>query len=560
MVIKIAARQSDLARLQAYEVGKALQAAAGLAKLGNLKIEYTFRSSLGDQRADDPLWKMPEKGVFTEDFVADLKSGRVDMVVHSWKDLPIQERDGTRIVATLRRADSRDVLLVRRDAWSARCVSADRAATTFRILTSSPRRIYNLEPFLKWALPWRSLAGASGVPELEFVPVRGNIATRIGKLVNPPLAESFDAIVVAKAALDRLLSSAPYGEEFPESAKNLREDLRAVDYMVLPLSVNPTAAAQGALAIEARTDRADLIALCEKMDSKTDRECVELERQELARHGGGCHQKIGVSIFERPFGRVEFVRGLTDAGVVLNEARVVGKLAWPKAKNISEVFSGDETYRRTFQIERKKNSEASPGLAELAKGFASQNQVSSGRVKGLFVAREEAWPESLNSKTLREDKTVVWTAGLATWKKLAERGVWVHGSTEGLGETEDSRLEVLNEESIDWMKFSHDQVGDGALAIYSLHSEVLDDHALRSVRFYFWRSGTQFRAALKAAVSDSAVAKAMKTGYHGVGPGRSSKTVREGLGPLGFNEDDLKNRFAIFYNEADFLKKIGLGK
>ena len=64
------ARKSDLARLQAYRVGESLQ-----RKFPDLQIEYRFRASLGDINQNDPLWKMPEKGVFTDDFVADF-SGR----------------------------------------------------------------------------------------------------------------------------------------------------------------------------------------------------------------------------------------------------------------------------------------------------------------------------------------------------------------------------------------------------------------------------------------------------------------------------------------------------
>ena len=70
----IAARQSDLARLQAYRVGHELQRVEQ-----GLEIEYAFRASLGDKNLEDPLWKMPEKGVFTEDFLGDLIEGRADV-------------------------------------------------------------------------------------------------------------------------------------------------------------------------------------------------------------------------------------------------------------------------------------------------------------------------------------------------------------------------------------------------------------------------------------------------------------------------------------------------
>ena len=108
--VRIAARHSDLARLQAYRVGDALKRAHP-----GLEIVYNFRASLGDLNQTDPLWRMPEKGVFTEDFLKDLTQDAADLVVHSWKDLPTEPRPETEIVATLARADARDLLLFRRD-------------------------------------------------------------------------------------------------------------------------------------------------------------------------------------------------------------------------------------------------------------------------------------------------------------------------------------------------------------------------------------------------------------------------------------------------------------
>src|SRR5690606_36426306 len=109
--------------------------------------------------------------VFTEDFAEDLRAGKTDLVVHSWKDLPTARRPGTRVAATLPRADVRDVLLMRRDRWR-----EVRPGDPVSILSSSPRRAYNLAPFLAWALPVRDL-------RIEFAPVRGNVTTRIRKLV-----------------------------------------------------------------------------------------------------------------------------------------------------------------------------------------------------------------------------------------------------------------------------------------------------------------------------------------------------------------------------------------
>ncbi|MBC7371099.1 MAG: hydroxymethylbilane synthase, partial [Bdellovibrionaceae bacterium] len=166
MRLKISARKSDLARLQAYQVGNALK-----KKFAELEIQYNFRESLGDKNLTDPLWRMPEKGVFTEDFVQDLLDGNTDLVVHSWKDLPTAPRIGTQIVATMPRADQRDLLLFKKN-------DADkvRSSKHLKVFSSSPRRAYNLENFLKTHMPY-------GLRSVEFCNVRGNIQTRVRKMM-----------------------------------------------------------------------------------------------------------------------------------------------------------------------------------------------------------------------------------------------------------------------------------------------------------------------------------------------------------------------------------------
>jgi hydroxymethylbilane synthase len=138
MRVTIASRRSDLARIQAYQVGEALTSAHP-----QIEINYSFHESLGDRNQNDPLWQMPEKGVFTQDFREGLLSGDFDLVVHSWKDLAIEEDPETEIAATLPRADARDVLLVREEGWP----EVERSGV-MTILTSSPRRSYNLDTFL----------------------------------------------------------------------------------------------------------------------------------------------------------------------------------------------------------------------------------------------------------------------------------------------------------------------------------------------------------------------------------------------------------------------------
>ena len=178
MRIRISARKSDLARLQAIQVGQALQ-----KKNPKIEIQYLFRESLGDKNLKDPLWKIPEKGVFTEDFLQDLLEGSSDMAVHSWKDLPTAEKSQTMIACTLPRADSRDLLLMKKSSWG---------KSNLLIYSSSPRREYNLGTLLPELIPW-------DVKGLKFESVRGNIQTRVRKLIEDP---NTDALILAKAAME----------------------------------------------------------------------------------------------------------------------------------------------------------------------------------------------------------------------------------------------------------------------------------------------------------------------------------------------------------------------
>ena len=269
---------------------------------------------------------MPTKGVFTEDFVSDLIEDRADLVVHSWKDLPTAPREFTEVAATLPRADGRDLLLLRRDR-----LDAMRESGSASLLTSSPRRAHNLGNFLRTALPFP-------LARVSFVDVRGNVPTRLRKM----LAADADGLIVAKAALDRLLESdalaGQCGAEYESVRLELRAALAQCRWMVLPLSINPGAAAQGALAIEIRRDRADLRERLAAISCASTLRTVERERAILAGYGGGCHQKIGVAVLSRPYGEIVYLKGLTDAGQTLDQARLERASSVPRASSATALF------------------------------------------------------------------------------------------------------------------------------------------------------------------------------------------------------------------------------
>jgi hydroxymethylbilane synthase len=473
MRLTIGSRRSDLARIQAYLVAEALRATDP-----QIEIDYSFHESLGDKNLNDPLWKMPEKGVFTQDFREGLLRGDFDLVVHSWKDLAIEIDPETEIIATLPRADARDLLLVREDRWAEIETSG-----VMTILTSSPRRAHNLDSFLRQALPAK-------LNDLNFANVRGNVPTRVRKL----LESEVDGLIVAKAALDRLLAAPAEGaDDFLDTKKELRAALSQCRFMVMPLRENPSAPAQGALAIEISRRRDDMRSLIAPINCADTFSAVEHEREILRSYGGGCHQKIGASVLRRSFGEVTFLRGVTDDGRVLDGCslqaskprppRVSPELLWPVDKADSDWFTRE------------------PISAEDSLSFSETVSVSESgprgrRSKALWIAKAEALPDDWRVPAGQ----VVWASGVQTWRRLARRGVWVNGCAESLGEQEPAHIETLVGEPLNWLKLTHeDGYTDGEMPLAGTYrltpkTEAVD---LRGKRQFFWKSGSSFQRALK---------------------------------------------------------------
>jgi hydroxymethylbilane synthase len=486
MRVTIGSRRSDLARIQAYQVGEALRAAHP-----QIEISYSFHESLGDKNLNDPLWKMPEKGVFTQDFREGLLRGDFDLVVHSWKDLAIEIDQETEIIATLPRADARDLLLVRADRWPT--VEASGAMT---ILTSSPRRAHNLDSFLRQALP-------AQLTELNFVNVRGNVPTRVRKL----LQSEVDGLIVAKAALDRLLEApAVEADDFVETKRELRAALSQCRFVVMPLRENPSAPAQGALAIEISRRRDDMRNLIAPINCADTFSAVEREREILRSYGGGCHQKIGASVLRRPFGEVTFLRGLTDDGRVLDGCSLQASRPRPPKVSPELLWPIDPAESNWFTRGRISVTDL-PSLWERARvrasvGNSRLNSSSQPRPKGsgndgpnaLWIAKAEALPDDWQVA-----EKAIWASGVQTWKRLARRGVWVNGCAESLGEQEPTRVETLAGAPMNWLKLTHeDGYTDGEMptaATYRLvPGEGID---LAGKRYFFWKSGSSFEQALK---------------------------------------------------------------
>jgi len=503
MRVTIASRRSDLARIQAYQVGDALRAAHP-----QIDLNYSFHESLGDKNLNDPLWKMPEKGVFTQDFREGLLRGEFDLVVHSWKDLAIENDPETEIVATLPRADARDLLLARNDRWA----EVERTGV-MTVLTSSPRRAHNLDSFLRDALPAK-------ISAIKFENVRGNVPTRLRKL----LELDVDGLIVAKAALDRLLEARQ--DEFVATQKELRDALSQCRWMVLPVRENPSAPAQGALAVEISGKRDDMRELIAPLNCAGTYGAVIHERDILRSHGGGCHQKIGASVLRRPYGEITFLRGVTDNGQVLDSRVLTPSKSRPPRVSKEEMWPLESTDVDWFERE-KIVSEPGAVATGSVESIASNDPVATAPGSdppALWIAKADALPDDWRI----EADQIVWASGVQTWNRLARRGVWVNGCAESLGEQESPLIDTLAGSAVNWLKLTHESgYTDDDIPSVATYRLIPKDESfdLSGKKYFFWKSGSSF----KYAVSKNPWLRQMT---HFCGPGNTLRVLEsDGVEP-----------------------------
>jgi len=247
--LRIGTRGSALALWQARSIGETLRTVTGI------ESELVIVKTSGDKFQQKSFGEIGTKGVFIKELEDALLEHRVDLAVHSMKDVPTEIPDHLTIAAICKRHDVRDALLSNSGA------SLPNLPAGARVGTSSLRRKSQL-------LYARS--------DLQMFDIRGNVDTRIEKLKRG----DYDAIVLAKAGLDRLGMSG-----------NITE--------VLSTDVSLPAAGQGAIGIESRSDDAETLKILSRLNDTDTRSGVEAERAALAGLEGGCQVSIGA------WGRVE---------------------------------------------------------------------------------------------------------------------------------------------------------------------------------------------------------------------------------------------------------------
>ncbi len=239
--LRVGTRDSQLALWQAHKV-------LDLLKAAHFKTQLVATKSAGDLNLTQPIYAIGIQGVFTKALDIALLENRIDLAVHSLKDVPTQLPEGLVLAAVLERGSASDVLV------QAHKADLEQAST---IATGSFRRK------AQWLHRY---------PHHHLVNLRGNVQTRMDKL----FSSNWEGAIFAKAGLER--------------AELLGSHFQELDWMI-------PAPAQGAIGIVCRMEDSELIEELQKINYQPTRICVDIERGFLRILEGGCSAPIGAHAF-----------------------------------------------------------------------------------------------------------------------------------------------------------------------------------------------------------------------------------------------------------------------
>lgn len=270
-LLRIGSRGSQLALWQANHIS------ALLRKRGH-EAEIEIIKTTGDKILDVALAKVGTKGMFTKEIEEALAAGRVDLAVHSLKDVPTELSAGFELAAVTKRENPRDVFVSKKHR------SIKELPQAARVGTSSLRRQAQLKALR---------------PDLDIHPLRGNVDTRLRKLE----AGDYEAIILAAAGVNRL-------------------GLTALVKQIIPSEIICPAAGQGALGIEIREGDKTTREQLSFLDDAAARTATTCERALLNKLGGGCQVPIGAFAEVRNSQiHLEGVVAHPDGSLVLRESR-----------------------------------------------------------------------------------------------------------------------------------------------------------------------------------------------------------------------------------------------
>lgn len=485
--IKVATRTSILSLVQSQILLDELK-----EKNPDVEIEIIGVSNMiGDRDKSTPLSELGTIGVFTKGIDELILAGEADIAIHSLKDVGTQRPGTLKTICIPKRAMPHDIALFRQSVL-------DKLFNDEEIVigTSSPRRETLVPAFLEKALPKLG----KKKPRIKIVNLRGNIQSRIQKMLG--LKENdhvLDGCVLALAGLSRLYSDA-------EGREILDPMLNQMRVMVMPISECPTAPGQGALAVEALGEREDLQALFSSVHHRPSEKSVLVERNILIEQGGGCHQAFGVTCVKLPNidEKLLIIRGNNKDGVDISEDR------WLTPQNeipFNKLWNGLKFRNDIFETDMLEH----PPI----------------HADAVFVSHSRAISDTANYQVQNKR---IWTSGVNSWFRLAEKGLWVEGCADGFG-FDDLIKSLLTDPVLRlppckaWDILTHEEAGDtwdegNVVPTYKLKENISPETlaALKDADHVYWSSYSQYKLLHRYAKPNA---------VHMCGPGKTAKLIKE---------------------------------
>ncbi len=390
---------------------------------------------------------------FTKTKLVDFFPEEVDVIVGNFTDFPREVWQSESFYSVLERRDPREVVFFKKQIINS-------SQNSIQIIAKNSIHLDNTRSFLKEFLP-------------NFLRTK---EINLNSIIEDPLSflkefmeSKADACVVPKSEIDVLLGNNAEGH-FELEISELKDYVRLVIknslFVIAPLSLCPNSPAEGILSAYLLSNDQTIRNCFQMIENKT-LDTIAKNEINLTNADEWKEKNVHVSILPRNYGFIEYIRGKNFSLSRLKES----------------------------SIDKFHKSEIWPPNAKMAPRQRERVGYRIPENSDLFVSRGYAYPLDLESDP---SKQIVWTSGLSTWKDLSNRNIWVHGSNDGLGESEPTKLSLLLGRKINFVKLSHLESDTEfsnlpLISTYQLSSpEIPTDFDPKKIRAAFWRSGTEY--------------------------------------------------------------------
>ncbi|MDA8792317.1 hydroxymethylbilane synthase [Bacteriovoracaceae bacterium] len=460
------------------------QAHALLAELKSLEPSFSYDTKIistqGDQITDKPLWQLEGKDFFTKELDESLLTNKVDMVIHSLKDLSSTRPPNIDLIAISKRTFPNDILFIKNDVVE-KIIQGSKKNLV--VGTSSPRRVFQINQHLNKYIPQGNNIN------IETKSLRGNVNTRINKL----LTDQFDAICLAFAGVERLAQNSEH-----ESIIHLLRD--HCNFILLPIHSFTPSPGQGALAVETCKNNPryqEIKKLFSKINSPSDRTATLKEKEVFAKFGGNCHLALGVFTQLTP---------LSDQNVRINgiiEEKIIDQKINSKIIHTGHPLTNDKS-KVFIGLPHTKTNEVTEIIYDrLITKQRIEVQFANLKTDILLFTSQHTVPDNPFDSNF-----INFSAGEKTSKRLIVKNIWVHGTLNEMPYQEftnfcsSSFLKIyLGKKKPNFKILSHSESGhspDDLISTYQhqINEKTVDDNSfeesLKKVESFYWTSFSQF--------------------------------------------------------------------